>query len=255
MNRRNLITAAVALGAPSQGATIKNAIFELRYYRMRNSAQIQRTTDFLGKYYMPAAQRAGFGPMGFFNQLIADQGPFVLVLTSYSSIAAIETGMEKMKADKEFQKGFNEYNSMAELSYIRMESSLLRAFDSIPGIEIPPGDAKRAPRIFELRTYESSNAKASKTKIKMFDDAEINIFRRCGMLPIFFGETLIGRNLPNLTYMLAYDDLAARDKVWKAFAADPAWQKLRATPGLTDLEIVSNISNSILRPLPFSPIR
>jgi hypothetical protein len=89
----------------------------------------------------------------------------------------------------------------------------------------------------------------------MFDDAEIKIFRRCGMLPVFFGETLIGRNLPNLTYMLAYDDLAARDKVWKMFGADPEWQKLRSTPGLTDPEIVSNISNAILRPLPFSPIR
>ena len=75
------------------------------------------------------------------------------------------------------------------------------------------------------------------------------------MLPVFFGETLIGRNMPNLTYMLAYDDWDARDKVWKTFGADPEWQKLRSTPGLTDPEIVSNISNAILRPLPFSPIR
>ncbi len=138
---------------------------------------------------------------------------------------------------------------------MRMESSILRAFESIPDIEVPPGDAKRKPRIFELRTYESNSARASKTKIKMFNDAEIKIFRRSGMLPVFFGETLIGRNLPNLTYMLAYDDLAARDKVWSAFGADPEWQKLRSTPGLTDAEIVSNISNALLRPLPFSPIR
>src|SRR5262249_16536250 len=126
---------------------------------------------------------------------------------------------------------------------------------SMPAIEIPPGDAKRSPRIFELRTYESHNVRASKTKVKMFDDAEIKIFRRVGMIPVFFGETLIGRNLPNLTYMLAYDDLAALDRVWKSFAADPEWLKLRATPGLTDPEIVTNISNSLLRPLPFSPIR
>src|SRR5437660_694580 len=195
MNRRNLITAAAALSVPAPGETGKNAIFELRYYRLRNSTQIQRTSDFLAKYYLPAAQRAGFGPLGFFNHLVADQGPFVLVVTSYPSISAIEAGTEKMKADKEFQKGFNDYNSGTELSYIRMESSLLRAFDSIPNIEVPPGDAKRAPRIFELRTYESSNVRASKTKIKMFDDAEIKIFRRCGMIPVFFGETLIGRNL------------------------------------------------------------
>ena len=59
MNRRNLITAAAFLSVPAQGATIKNAIFELRYFRMRNGAQIQRTSDFLSKHYIPAAQRAG----------------------------------------------------------------------------------------------------------------------------------------------------------------------------------------------------
>src|SRR5580765_6368932 len=128
MNRRNLITAAAALSVPSPGASGRNAIFELRYYHMRNGAQLQRTSDFLSKYYMPAAQRAGFGPTGFFNQLVADQGPFVLAVTSYPGIAAMEIGMEKLKADKEFQKGFNDYNSMTELSYVRMESSLLRAF-------------------------------------------------------------------------------------------------------------------------------
>ena len=46
-----------------------------------------------------------------------------------------------------------------------------------------------------------------------------------------------------------------RDKLWRAFASDPEWQKLRALPGNADSEIVSNISNSILRPLPFSQIR
>jgi hypothetical protein len=256
MNRRRLITAAAALSVSGAGASVENnAIFELRYFRMRNGAQLQRTSDFFGKHYLPAAQRLGIGPLGFFNAVIAEQSPFLLSLTSYPGIAGMEAASEKMAADKEFQKGFEEYNSMSELSYIRMESSLLRAFDSIPRIEVPPTAGTRAPRIFELRTYESNNVKASKTKIKMFDDAEIKIFRRSGMLPVFFGETLIGKNMPNLTYMLAYDDWDARDKVWKAFGADPEWQKLRSTPGLTDAEIVSNISNAILRPLPFSPIR
>jgi hypothetical protein len=55
--------------------------------------------------------------------------------------------------------------------------------------------------------------------------------------------------------MLGYDDLAARDKLWRAFGSDPEWQKLRSQPGYSDAEIVSNISNTILRPLPFSMIR
>jgi hypothetical protein len=49
--------------------------------------------------------------------------------------------------------------------------------------------------------------------------------------------------------------MAARDKAWRAFGADPEWQKLRGQPELADALIVSNISNAILRPLGFSPIR
>jgi hypothetical protein len=55
--------------------------------------------------------------------------------------------------------------------------------------------------------------------------------------------------------MLSFDDLASRERLWRAFGSDPEWQKLRAQPGLSDAEIVSNISNAILRPLAFSPIR
>jgi hypothetical protein len=89
----------------------------------------------------------------------------------------------------------------------------------------------------------------------MFNDAEMGIFERLGMRPVFFGETIVGPRQPNLMYMLSYDDLAARDTLWKAFGKDPEWAKLRVQPGLTDPEIVANISNVILRPLAFSAIR
>src|SRR2546429_6574015 len=110
MNRRNLITAAAALSVPAPGTAGKNAIFELRYFRMRNGAQIQRTSDFFSKHYIPAAERAGVGPLGFFNALVAEQSPFLLALSSYPGIAAMEAAMAKMASDQEFQKGFSEYN-------------------------------------------------------------------------------------------------------------------------------------------------
>jgi hypothetical protein len=55
--------------------------------------------------------------------------------------------------------------------------------------------------------------------------------------------------------MLSFEDLAARERLWSAFGSDPEWRKLRAQPGLSDAEIVSNITSSVLRPLPFSQIR
>ena len=246
--------ASAGLAAVPAAAAQPKAFYELRYYHMRNGSQTQRTADFLSKSLLPAAGRLGIGPLGFFSAVIGEGSPFILTLISYPSADAFADGMERLASDKEFQRGFDEYNSMSELSYIRMENSLLRAFDSVPAIAAPPA-GNRPPRIFELRTYESNNAKAAERKIRMFNQGEAAIFQRLGMAPVFFGETIVGRNLPNLTYMLSFDSLAARDKLWSAFGNDPEWQKLRAQPGLADAEIVSNISNAILRPLAFSPIR
>jgi hypothetical protein len=257
MKRRSFLTlpAGAALLAPPAAAAGKRAFFELRYYRMRSGPQVDRTTRYLQRGWLPAAQRAGVGPLGFFNSVIGPQSPFILSLAGYPSLAAVEAANEKLSADREFQAARDEYNSMTELSYIRMESALLYAFPSMPAIEVPPTSENRAAHIFEIRTYESPNEKASDRKVRMFDDAEIAIFRRNGMLPVFFGQTVIGAAQPSLTYMLAFDDLAARDKAWSAFGKDPDWQKLRVTPGLTDPEIVSNITNAILKPLAFSPVR
>ena len=255
MNRRHFVSAAASAGlaAVPASAAAGNAIFELRYYYLRTGSQTQRTADYLRKYYLPALQRLAIGPAGFFTPIIAPESPFVLVLTSYPSIAAFRSLPDRLTADREFQRGFDEYNSMTELSYMRMENSLLRPFETRPAIAVPP--AAGHARIFELRTYESNNSKAAARKIRMFNEGEAAIFERLGMMPVFFGETLVGRNLPNLTYMLSFESLAARDKLWSVFGADPEWQKLRAQPGYNDAEIVSNISNAILHPLDFSPIR
>jgi hypothetical protein len=83
---------------------------------------------------------------------------------------------------------------------------------------------------------------------------ELAIFRRTGLRPVFFGNNLIGDRLPSFTYMLTFDDMAAREKNWAAFIDDPEWKTLRAKPGYTDAEIVSNITPIVLRPTAYSQI-
>ena len=88
----------------------------------------------------------------------------------------------------------------------------------------------------------------------MFNDAEIAIFTRTGLAPVFFGDTLVGSRTPSLTYMLTFRDVAELNKNWSVFASDPAWKELSQLPGNTDPEIVSNISNLYLSPLSCSQI-
>jgi hypothetical protein len=259
MTRRAFVPAAgaaLAANAAPPADAPKPVLIEFRRYQFRNSADNgrQRTADFT-RQEVAALGRAGAGPVGVFASSIAPHTPFLLTLIPYASFSAMEQTLAKLAADAEYQKALDAFNLQPGLNYERMESSLLRAFEGYPAIVPPPNDGKRPGRMFEVRTYESNNTGTLRRKVKMFNDGEIGAFERAGGQPVFFGETLIGANQPNLTYMLSYEDLAGRDKVWKAFGADPVWQKLRSTPGLSDAEIVSNISNYLVTPLPFSQIR
>jgi hypothetical protein len=258
MTRRKFVPALAAGGAMISSAQPKTrSIYEIRTIHLRNTLDDQRSrlTDFLQHAAVPAFARAGIGPCAYFGSLIAEETPFVVTIASYASLGAMEQQRAKLSEDAEYKKALTSYNAEPGLNYERIDSSLCRAFPSIPEMIVPADAANRPGRVFELRRYESNNATTLARKIKMFESGEIAIFQRLGMRPVFFAETIVGARMPNLVYMLSYDDLASREKLWKAFGADPEWQKMRVAPGYTDAEIVSNISNSLLQPLSFSPVR
>jgi hypothetical protein len=270
MDRRDFVTAgglwlaAGAAATASQGSSSSRApervgeYYELRRYRLRRGPGQALMDTYLRTAAVPAWQRAGAGPVGVFSVMIGQDSPSFYVLLVHKNLDACASLAERLAGDTEYEKAAAPYLGAEATApaFVRMDASLMRAFDAIPKLELPfgGGENARRPRIFELRTYESHSEKAAKKKIEMFNRGEIAIFRRAGLTPVFFGETLIGAGMPNLTYMLVYEDMAARDKQWSAFAADPEWKKLSTTPGYTDPEIVSSISNVYLRPTAYSQI-
>ncbi len=260
MNRRSMLTALGAsalVSSEGQGATPPNTFLELQTWRLHNSPEGQgaRLAEYLEHGLAPALARAGAKLCGAFANVIAPDGPYYVTLAEYASLAAFGTAVAELRTNEAHRAALEKLTAGEGTPFVRMESSLLRSFDKMPAAVLTDRAEKHAPRIFELRTYESPSFVALARKVGMFNDAEMGIFERLGMRPVFFGETIVGPRQPNLTYMLSYDDLAARDKLWRAFGSDPEWQKLRVQPGLTDPEIVANISNVILRPLAFSAIR
>lgn len=230
----------------------KPEYYELRLYHLRRGPKVKLVNDFFREVALPAMNRNGLNPIGFFDVMIGPDNPTLYVLIPHKSMESFATASAQVTADSEYQKAGASFLNMpaTDPAYIRVESSLMVAFDTIPKLEVPANK----PRIFELRTYESHNKKANKKKIEMFNVGEIAIFRKAGLQPVFFGETLIGSRLPNLTYMLTYPDMATRDKNWSQFVADPEWKKLSTTPGFTDAEIVTNINSVFLRPTAYSQI-
>jgi hypothetical protein len=259
MNRRTFFSAAAVTGLAGQAAAApaKKAIMELTYIRMRNNEHQQnsRTRDFLTKSVVPAMKRAGIGPIGLFSNTIGPDSPTILMLASYPGLAEMEALNGKWAADEKFAGEVEAFDKQAGLAYQRMEKVLLRGFDSMPGVEVGQVKEGAPGRLFEMRMYESNTFLTLRRKMGMFDGGEIDIFRKYGLQPVFFGETIVGPKMPNLTYMVAYDNWAEREAAWGRFVKSPEWQKLSKQPGLSDAEIVSNISNALYRSLPGSDIR
>jgi hypothetical protein len=244
-------------GAGGKGKTPE--WYELRTYRLRIGPQPKLVGSFLAEVALPALKRLGVGPVGAFETIVGPVMPAVHLLIPYESPAAMASAHARLAADAAYQKGLAGAAASAPAGqpYQRVESTLMVAFDHMPRLEPPPaaaGDAAKG-RVFELRTYESPNETASAKKMEMFSKlGETEIFRRVGLTPVFFGKAVVGPRLPCFMYLLAFADMAARDKAWATFRADPEWQKLRATPGYTDAEIMSNISDELLRPAAYSQI-
>ena len=128
------------------------------------------------------------------------------------------------------------------------------AFEGMPKLTVPAAMAEHRSRVFELRTYESPTDQDHQRKVEMFNSGEFDIFAKAGFWQIFYGDTLIGPRMPNLTYMVGFESLAERDKKWATFASLPDWKKLSSSPRYAFEDIVSSITNLILSPAPYSQI-
>jgi len=230
--------------------------YELWIYHVRRGRQHELLSEFFRKAWLPAMNRIGIAPIGAFEVMVGPENPSIYLLLPFKSLDLLATLEARLAADSEYQTtGAAVINAPAtDPAYTRAESSLMLAFEAMPHLRPPDFGARQPDRVFELRIYESHSKKANAKKIEMFNTGEIGIFRRTGLQPVFFGETLIGQKLPQLTYMLVFDSMASHDKNWGTFTADPEWRKLSTTPGYSDGEIVSNISNVFLRPTTYSQI-
>ena len=255
-----LISNSVTRAAGPSG---QKDLIELRLYHFASTEQRQAFDAFLGRTAVPALNRVGVKPVGVFSLNPEDNpdlspenttyaGPLLFVVMPHKSMQSVAELVGRLAADSAFTEPGREILEAPknQPAYTRFESSLLLGFDEAPRVEV----VSTAPeRLVQLRIYESHNDERALRKIAMFNEGgEIAIFRKCGMPPVFFGQALIGSKLPNLTYMLAFDDAEAQKKAWAAFSADPGWKALRSDPTYADT--VSNITNLILRPTAGSQI-
>ena len=259
MERRDFLgagtlAAAGALGGLTAGSAQAQSsgrqYFELREYTVLARSRTRALHQYLEDGLIPSLNRMGINPVGVFSPMYGSDSTTIHVLIPHNSVESALTLHAQLLDDSAFTKAAAPFldASSDNAGYVRIKSSLMLAFSGMPKVEAPA----KGPRIFEMRRYESHNIKAGKLKVEMFNAGEIPIFRKTGLTPVFFGETLIGDRMPNLIYMLTFKDMAERDTNWDVFRNDPDWKRMAGMAKYKDT--VSNISDTIMRPAGYSQI-
>jgi len=264
MERRQFLAASIATstlaaagGAAAQAQTGgSREYYQLRRYSLLSGPQTKLTESYFGDALIPALARMGMGPIGAFRLDVGPETPVFYLLIPGSPAQALAELDFRLAKDAEFLKAADPFwnATAAAPAFQRVESSLMAAFEGWPKLTPPASAATKGKRIFQLRTYESPSDGEHVRKVEMFHSGEFEIFLKAGFHPVFFGDTLIGSRLPNLTYMLTFADQAELDAKWDVFRNDPAWKKLSTSPRFAYDQIVTNITNLLLSPLACSQI-
>jgi hypothetical protein len=107
----------------------------------------------------------------------------------------------------------------------------MQTFEDMPQLQPCPLEGDRAQRIYELRSYESSNTERYLNKVDMFNaGGEITLFEELGFNAVFYGEVLAGSQMPNLMYMTTFENKEKRDQLWDQFFTSDKWEELKSNP-------------------------
>jgi hypothetical protein len=258
MQRRSFLGICGAFGASNAAAALpaepkRTRLYVLEQYYLKNGPQMERIHESLTKTFLPALNRFFPGPKLYMQALVAPHMPQFAALYGFESFNEMTDLHKKMTQDPALAREMDKWESGPEPPFEHMTASLLEAADYSP--EIKPSAPDAAPRIFELRVYHSPSWRQLRALHERFAGPEIRIFNRVGVHPILYSTTLFGQNCPNLTYVIPFADLAAREKAWNAFGADPEWIKVRRESIEKHGQISSVIQISLYRATAYSPVR
>jgi len=107
-------------------------------------------------------------------------------------------------------------------------------------------------RCFEMRVYYAPEGKLDALHAR-FRDHTLKLFEKHGITNLGYFVPLGANPERKLVYFLAYPSLDARNASWKAFMADPDWQKAHKASEVSG-KLVAKVESAYLSATDYSPL-
>ncbi|MDD2601105.1 MAG: NIPSNAP family protein [Kiritimatiellae bacterium] len=235
-----------------QAGAAEREWIEIKRYGCAGVEQRDALISLFDQALIPALNRQGAKKVGILwsdetlNNGMTNLNATLFVVAAFTDLQKAVTAERQLLDDAVYMREAAALFAapMKQPMYDSCSSDLFLALATCPSVE----QVSTSPeRLFQLRIYNSYTPERNAKKISMFEaGGELALFRACGMAPVFFGDALSGSALPNLTYMLAFDNNAAKEAAWKKFIAHPEWHKLKGDSQYKDT--ANKIQNIVLKP-------
>jgi len=222
MHRRSLLSwlgasAAGALNFYPRAAAAHpqnvTGVVSLESFRVVNADQVPRVHDYIGGTLLPFVSRIHAGPRMSLEAIVAPYTPEVLLLAVFSSFDEMLDIQSRMAA----YPGIRQARADLESQYAihQVQSQVLTAAPQ--SLRFPVDFDRLAAGVFEIRTYHAPGWHDGPPA--RFSE----VLNRTGIHPIVNGSTPAGEHLPQFTFLLPFESLAAREEAWSRFDRESEW--------------------------------
>lgn len=106
--------------------------------------------------------------------------------------------------------------------------------------------------LYELRIYTAMPTRLPEL-LARFRNHTVELFAKHGIRNVGYWTNSVGGRNDELWYIVAFEDMAHRERAWSAFASDPEWLEVRAESE-KDGPLLHHLENRFLSPTDFSPL-
>ena len=226
-----------AKGAPDPRTA---GVFALESFHVADAEQMLCLHAYLGAL-LPLLSGSQHGPAICLEAVVAPKTPQALMLAAYSSFDEVLAIRSKIATHPSLR------NMRAELESAGVIGEVLSQVlvGTQKELRFPPESNRLKTGIFELRSYRCSRWQTAPPS------ALTEVFSRAGIHPIVDGAFAAGEHIPQFTYLIPFQSLAARQEAWSCVAADRDWIDLEHQ-AIKDSSRVRVMAKSIYKLAPYS---
>ena len=192
-------------------------VIALESFSISDAGEMEHLRSYMSDTLLPCMDKVRGTPRMCLEAIVAPHTPQTLLLTMYSSLNEMLEERARIASDPRVRRAWAGIESAQVLDDVRSQVLIVDE----ESVRFPAGSASVKSGLFEVRTWHAPAWRDVTT-------SEVSsVLRRLGVDPIVAGATVAGEHLPRFTYVVPFESLAARQKVWDRLDGDAQWMEMQ----------------------------